>query len=178
VVFDVGGVLLEWNRRRSFPGSYPDAGLRTVMLQLSSASDWLALDRGTLDNRPRPKRIRERTSTRDRDRALLNHEKVLRPIPESLALLADLAKREVPLYCLSNMALATINYLRERHEFICRVSRYLISGEEGVVKPERKFSGSSRRFGIEPLRTFSSTIRRRTWRLPGTWVPDYSFRRC
>ncbi len=49
VIFDLGGVLLEWNPDAILEGYYSDAGARAVMkAALFKHPDWLQLDRGTL----------------------------------------------------------------------------------------------------------------------------------
>src|SRR5258706_16070538 len=49
VIFDVGGVLLEWNPGRIMEGYYADAAERAAMrAAIFLHADWLELDRGTL----------------------------------------------------------------------------------------------------------------------------------
>src|SRR5438445_5413833 len=49
VIFDLGGVVLEWNPDRILAGCYADPEMRALMkTALFLHPDWLQLDRGTL----------------------------------------------------------------------------------------------------------------------------------
>ena len=49
VVFDVGGVLLEWDPPSVIARLYPDAGTQAVIRQqMFEHPDWLEFDRGAL----------------------------------------------------------------------------------------------------------------------------------
>jgi putative hydrolase of the HAD superfamily len=52
--------------------------------------------------------------------------------------MGSLARRRVPLYCLSNMPASTFAYLRHRHRFWPVFSGIVISGEIKLMKPERE----------------------------------------
>ena len=61
VVFDVGGVLLDWNPGRILEGYYADPAERAAMKQaIFLHADWLELDRGTLSEPALLARIGER----------------------------------------------------------------------------------------------------------------------
>jgi HAD superfamily hydrolase (TIGR01509 family) len=62
----------------------------------------------------------------------------LQPKADTLALLENLAQRQVPLYCLSNMPASTFAFLRERHTFWSAFRGIVISGEIKMIKPERE----------------------------------------
>ena len=50
VIFDLGGVVLEWNPDRILASYYADPEMRTIMkTALFLHPDWLQLDRGTLN---------------------------------------------------------------------------------------------------------------------------------
>jgi putative hydrolase of the HAD superfamily len=50
VIFDLGGVLIEWNPDRILASYYADPQMRTIMkTALFLHPDWLQLDRGTLN---------------------------------------------------------------------------------------------------------------------------------
>src|SRR5882724_2564282 len=50
VIFDLGGVVIEWNPDRILAGYYADPELRAIMkTELFLHPDWVQLDRGTLN---------------------------------------------------------------------------------------------------------------------------------
>jgi HAD superfamily hydrolase (TIGR01509 family) len=139
VIFDIGGVLLDWNPDRILEGYYADPAERAVMKQaVFLHADWLALDRGALSEPQLLERIRARAG-----RALPELtglfaavRESLQPKPESVALLQALAVRGTPLYCLSNMPANTYAYLRQRFDFWALFRGIVISGAVQMVKPE------------------------------------------
>ena len=139
VIFDLGGVLLEWNPARILAGRYPERAHRDVIeREVFRHQDWLDLDRGTLDEATAIERFHRRTGfARDdlsqlmdaaRESLLLKHD--------TWALLHELRVDRVPLYCLSNMATSTFRYLQARYDVWGVFDGIVISGELGMVKPE------------------------------------------
>jgi putative hydrolase of the HAD superfamily len=152
VIFDVGGVLLDWNPGRILEGYYADPGERAAMKELIfHHPDWLALDRGELSETHVLERIGERA--RRAVPELVDLFAVIRdsllPKHDTVALLAGLAQRGVPLYCLSNMPTGIYATLRERFDFWNHFDGIVISGEIKLVKPEAAiFEHLLRRFDL------------------------------
>jgi putative hydrolase of the HAD superfamily len=139
VIFDVGGVLLDWNPGRILEGYYADAAERAAMKEaIFLHTDWLELDRGALSESALLERIAARAGRPVPELANLFEvvRESLQPKTDTLALLASLAARQVPLYCLSNMPPGTFTYLRERFEFWGLFDGIVISGEINMVKPQ------------------------------------------
>lgn len=139
VIFDVGGVLLEWDPSRILEGYYPDPALRAAMKQaIFLHSDWLELDRGALSEPELLARIAERAGRPVPELASLFEvvRESLQPKTDTVELLRSLAARRVPLYCLSNMPPGTFAYLRERFEFWGLFKGIVVSGEVKLVKPQ------------------------------------------
>jgi HAD superfamily hydrolase (TIGR01509 family) len=84
--------------------------------------------------------------------ALMQHVKEsLTPIEETLAVLHDLAQRDVPLYGLSNMSTAVFAHLRQRYTHWDLFRGIVISGEIKLIKPDRAiFDHLSQRYDLEP----------------------------
>ncbi len=141
VIFDLGGVLIEWNPDRILEGYYTDAGLRAKLKSaLFQHPDWLHFDRGTLQETELVARAAHRTG---RPRTEL--EGLLGAVRESLdakagtvELLRRLAGRGVPLYCLSNVSPDMYSYLQQRHSFWGAFRGIVTSGETRLMKPERE----------------------------------------
>ncbi len=139
VIFDVGGVLLDWNPDQLLQGYYAEPAERAAMKRaIFLHADWLEVDRGTLSEEALLARIARRLGRPVPELAGLfgTVRESLRPKLDTVALLEALAARGVPLYCLSNMPLETFTYLRERFGFWDLFRGIVISGEIRLVKPQ------------------------------------------
>jgi putative hydrolase of the HAD superfamily len=141
VIFDLGGVVLDWNPDAILEGYYSDPVARAAMKStLFKHPDWLQLDRGTLSEPEVFERLQQRTgSPAEELRGLFEAIRCsLKPKADTVALLQSLSQRQVPLYCLSNMAASTFAYLREQHAFWEAFRGIVISGEIKMAKPDRE----------------------------------------
>jgi HAD superfamily hydrolase (TIGR01509 family) len=139
VIFDVGGVLVDWNPQRILEGFYADPGTRKLLADaLFLHPDWRALDRGELSEADLVVSVSERAGRPVAElEALLDAIRAsLLPKPATIALLRSLHRQRVPLYCLSNMPVSIYAYLRVRHDFWDLFRGIVISGEVGMLKPE------------------------------------------
>lgn len=157
VIFDLGGVLLEWNPDVILEGYYSDPGARAAMkAALFKHPDWLQLDRGTLAESEALVRLQQRTGRPAKElQGLFDAVRSsLTPKADTVALLQCLSQRQVPLYCLSNMPAGTFAYLRELHAFWNVFTGIVISGEIKMAKPEREiFEYLLRRYGLSAAET-------------------------
>jgi putative hydrolase of the HAD superfamily len=140
VIFDLGGVVLEWNPDRVLENYYDDEDLRAAMkTALFLHPDWLQMDRGLLTEYDALARLKKRTQ-RPRPELIGLFEAIkssLKPKVDTVGLLERLARRHTPLYCLSNMPESTFSYVRARHDFWKMFHGIVISGEVKMLKPER-----------------------------------------
>lgn len=152
VVFDVGGVLLEWNPGRVLQAFYADELERERMKKLIFFhADWLELDRGTLSEAALLQRIGARAGRPVPELATLFEvvRDSLHPKQDTVALLGSLAARGVPLYCLSNMPSKIYAALSQRFDFWQHFDGIVISGDIRMVKPEPEiFHHLLGRFGL------------------------------
>jgi putative hydrolase of the HAD superfamily len=157
VIFDIGGVLLEWNPDAILKSHSDNAEVRaTLRTALFEHPDWLQLDRGMLTETEALARLEIRTGLPGTELAgLLDAVRAsLKPKMDTLALFESLVRRQVPLYCLSNMSAATFTYLREQHTFWDRFRGIVISGEVKMMKPEPQiFEYLLRRYDISASET-------------------------
>lgn len=139
VIFDLGGVVLEWNPDAILERYYLDLDARATMkAALFQHPDWLLLDRGALTEAEAIVRLGKRTG-RSRPELMRLFDAVrdsLRPKSDTVALIERLARQRVPLYCLSNMSASTFAYLRSRYAFWPLFRGIVISGEVKMMKPE------------------------------------------
>lgn len=139
VIFDFGGVLINWNPAEVVAGLFPDKALRlTVMQSIFRHPDWLEIDRGALSEADAILRFSDRTGL-DAD---ILHElmerirKSLTLIPETASLIHQLAESGIGVYGLSNMSVATFRLLEARYNIWSAFDGILISGDAGLVKPD------------------------------------------
>ena len=139
VIFDVGGVLLDWNPGRVLQGFYADASERERMKQLIfHHAGWLELDRGAMAEDELLQRIGERAGRPVPELQGLFEvvRDSLHPKQDTVALLGSLSARGVPLYCLSNMPSKIYATLSQRFDFWQHFDGIVISGDIRMVKPE------------------------------------------
>ena len=154
VIFDLGGVVLDWNPDLILENFYTNTDARAAMkAALFQHPDWLQMDRGVLTEPEVIARLARRTGRPAAELSGLFDavRNSLEPKPHTVALIERLARQRVPLYCLSNMPASTFAYLRERHAFWPAFSGIVISGEIKMMKPEREiFEYLLDRFDLAP----------------------------
>jgi len=139
VVFDVGGVLLEWNPPEVVARLYPDPAQQAVIRrQMFEHADWHEFDRGGLSEDEAAAHFANLTGLSiDETRALIHATREsLRPIPGTIALVEELSAKGAHLYLLSNMPASTFAYLEQRHAFFRHFRQLVISGAILLIKPD------------------------------------------
>ncbi len=139
VVFDLGGVLVDWDPRHLYRKLIADEAEMEGFLAQVCNRDWnLQQDAG----RPFSEGIVELAARHPENRVLIEAywerwpEMLGGAIDETVAILEALAARRVPLYALSNWSAETWPHARRRFAFLDRFDGLVISGFEGVAKPE------------------------------------------
>ncbi len=157
VIFDLGGVVIEWNPGRILDTYYADPDVRALMkTQLFQHPDWLQLDRGTMNEAELLARLGVRTGRPAAELSGLFNavRESLHTQPDTVALLERLHARGVPLYCLSNISSDIFAYLRERHSFWGVFRGIVISGDLKMLKPEPEiFHFLLQRYGLSAAET-------------------------
>ncbi len=152
VIFDLGGVVIEWNPDRILESYYVDHGMRAPMkAALFRHADWLDLDRGTLSEAELVRRVADRTGRPAGEiEGLLDAVRAsLHAKADTVALLERLCARAVPLYCLSNISSGMFAHLRQRHSFWGVFQGIVISGDLQLMKPEPEiFQYLLQRYGL------------------------------
>lgn len=140
VVFDLGGVVVDWNPARlleEYPG---DSEMPVALFQKGFFQEyWPEYDRGTVDQAGI---VREMSRFAGRSYAecwdfveFIKHS--LRDIPTTQCLIKELSEKGYRLFCLSNMSVEYYDYLKEREVFNYFDGR-IISALEHVIKPEKE----------------------------------------
>jgi 2-haloacid dehalogenase len=141
VVFDLGGVLIDWDPRHLYRKLFTDEAAMEQFLAEVCTSAWnLQMDRG----RPFAEAVLE-LSGRHPDHAPMiaaYHDRWLEmvtgPIRGSVAILEELAARDTRLLALSNWSTETFALVRDDpvYDFLDRFETIFVSGELRLVKPE------------------------------------------
>ena len=139
VIFDLGGVVLDWNPDQLIARFQPQVALQAAFkASLFGHADWRAFDRGGLTEPELIDRLMARLRMPRSDvLGLLDatrHSLVEKP--DTVKLIRELQRRQVPLYCLSNMPAAMYLHLQRQHTFWDAFRGIVISGEVKLMKPE------------------------------------------
>jgi 2-haloacid dehalogenase len=154
VVFDLGGVLIDWDPRHLYRRLIADEATREWFLTEVCSPAWNAeQDAG----RTWVEAVAEATARHPDQAELIRAyadrwpEMIAGDIPETVAVLEALAARGVPLYALTNWSHETFHHARARFRWLEHFRDILVSGEVGMKKPDpRIFRLMLERIGVEP----------------------------
>lgn len=154
VVFDLGGVLIDWNPRHLYRKLVADEACMEWFLAEVCSPAWNAeQDAG----RSWLEAVAEAKGRHPAHAALIEAyaarwpEMIKGDIPESVAVLEALAARDVPLYALTNWSHETFHHARARFAWLEHFRDILVSGDVGIKKPDaRIFRLMLERIGVEP----------------------------
>ena len=158
VVFDLGGVLVDWNPEYLYAKLIPDDAERRAFLDNVCTLEWnYAMDAGLSVREEVAKLAAQRPEQADLINAWWDRwpEMLGDEIPGTRAIAERIAASGMPLYALTNwsaetwpLGLAGFPFLGELFDGI------VVSGDEGVAKPDpRLFAILSDRYGLEPTTT-------------------------
>ena len=157
VVFDIGGVLLDWNPRYLYRKLIDDEAELDRFLDEVCTMEWHdALDRG----KPAELSCTELAAAHPEHKELIwawtrrSEEMISGPIPDAVQLLGELKAAGVPCYALTNMELETYPLRLERFPFMRWFDGTVVSAFEGVAKPDAEiFERLLSRFELTPAST-------------------------
>jgi 2-haloacid dehalogenase len=157
VIFDLGGVLIDWNPRHLYRTLFDDAAEMEAFLRDVCAPSWnLEQDRG----RPWAQAIAELSAAHPDKADLIAAyrgrwmEMLAGPIHGTVAILEALHAAGVPLYALTNWSAETYPIAEELYGFLGRFRGVVVSGRIGLVKPDAAiYAHTIDRFGVVPGRT-------------------------
>ncbi len=157
VLFDLGGVLVDWNPRHLYRRLFVDERAMEGFLATVCTPAWNEeQDLG----RPFAEGVRLLTERHphwaEEIRAFdACWEEMLKgPIAGSVALLGGLRERGIALFALTNWSAEKFAVSRARFAFFEWFGGIMVSGEERLKKPDpRIFRLAARRFGLDPAAT-------------------------
>jgi 2-haloacid dehalogenase len=153
VVFDLGGVLLDWNPRHLYRKLFAgdEAAMEHFLCSVCTHEWNRCQDAGRSFAEGARLLKAEHPDKADLIDAYGGRfdEMIAGPIAGSVEILAELRDRRIPLYGLTNWSAETYPPARERYAFLSWFRGILVSGEIGVIKPDpRIFDLLIERFGI------------------------------
>jgi 2-haloacid dehalogenase len=153
VVFDLGGVLIDWNPRYLYRTLFDDEAEMEAFLSEVTTQEWNAQqDAG----RPWSEAVEELVALHPGRRELIEAywhrwpETLGGPIEGTVSILGELKANGVRTYALSNWSTETFPLARPRFPFLEWFDGILISGEAKLIKPDpRIFAHLLEKFGLE-----------------------------
>jgi 2-haloacid dehalogenase len=158
VVFDLGGVLIDWDPRHLYRQIFADPVEMEDFLARICTMDWhRAHDLGAdvTESCRRLAALHPGQEEMIMAWAERGEEMAAGQIDSTVAVLAELKAAGVRCYALSNMEPDTFLIRRARFPFMEWFDGHVISGIEGAAKPGRRiFEILLGRYGLEPAATF------------------------
>ena len=153
IIFDFGNVLVKWEPERVYAEYFGDEAKTWWFLRHVADNDWrLRIDAGESQNAciaelqsKFPEYSEAIAIYRDRWREMLTGE-----MPGMRQLLHELQAANYHLYGLTNWSMETFPEAREHFDILQMIDRYVVSGAEGLVKPDhRLFQVLLDRYGLK-----------------------------
>lgn len=138
IIFDIGGVLLDWDPRYVYRDIFPQIDHMEWFLENVCSTDWnLQQDKGRSFNegmhvlkKQYPKFENEIDVFWKRWSEMVKGE-----INGTVAILREL-KKNYEIYGLTNWSFETFPLVKNRFDFIADFDGIIVSGEEGYIKPD------------------------------------------
>jgi 2-haloacid dehalogenase len=156
VVFDLGGVLIDWDPRHLYRKLFADneAAMEDFLATVCTREWHRHHDAGRSYAEGARLLKAEHPDKAELIDAFGNREGEMMagPIVGTVEILQELRDREVPLFALSNWPAESFPHARERFDFLGWFRGILVSGEIGAIKPDpRIYQALIGRFAIDPL---------------------------
>jgi 2-haloacid dehalogenase len=158
VVFDLGGVLIDWNPRHLYRKLFAgdQAGMEHFLATVCTQEWHRHHDSGRsfAEGARLLKAIHPDKAELIDAFGARQAEMIAGPIAEGVEILRALHQQGIPLYALSNWPAEVFPDVCRRFDFLGWFRGILISGEVGVIKPDpRIYALLLERFGLDPQRT-------------------------
>lgn len=158
MVFDIGGVLLDWNPDYLYRELIPDAGQREHFLTNVATPEWnLQMDAG----RTWAEAVAELTSLHPEHREWIEAYdtgwlKMVGGLIEGTSeVLGELRALGVPTYALTNFSAEKWEIAKEAFPILAGFTGEVVSGTEQTVKPDEKiYRILIERYDLDPARSF------------------------
>lgn len=140
VIFDLGGVLIDWDPRHLYRKLFDGEGaaMEAFLSRICSPAWNAQMDRG----KPFAEAVAELSAIYPEHEELIAayhgrwEEMIGGSYEPAVAVLAEVRQAGYPLYALSNWSAETFPLMRRRYEFLSWFDSITLSGEVGSAKPE------------------------------------------
>jgi 2-haloacid dehalogenase len=153
-VFDLGGVLIDWNPRYLYRKLFQHEADMEHFLANICTTEWnLHQDAGrTFAEACAALKLEHPTNAQMIDAWFERFDEMMAgPIVGTVDILAELREQEVPIYALSNWSAETFPFAQKRFEFLHWFRAIFLSAEVRLVKPDpRIFTRFCERFCLSP----------------------------
>lgn len=139
IVFDLGGVLIDWDPRHLYRKIFADQQEMEAFLRDVCSPAWNAQTDGETSFQDAIEElIPQFPAYASQIRAYFSRweEMVAGIYPETVQILAELREAGYPLAALSNWSSETFPIVNARYEFLDWFSPLIISGQVGLIKPD------------------------------------------
>jgi 2-haloacid dehalogenase len=140
VIFDLGGVLLDWDPRHLYRGLFPgdETAMEDFLATVCNSAWNVQQDAGRLVAEACALLKAEHPDKGELiDAYYARHlDMIAGPVEGTVEILAELRERDTKLYFLSNYSAETYPVALGRYEFLSWFAGGVVSGEHGVVKPD------------------------------------------
>lgn len=140
VIFDFGGVLVDWNPRYLYRDYFQEESEMEAFLRTVCTDEWnIEQDRGR--SLAEGTRLLQEQFPEFHSMIQLYYDKwevmLLGDIPETVSMLYQL-KKKFNIYGLTNWSAETITIAYERFSFFKEFNGIVVSGEEKMIKPDKR----------------------------------------
>lgn len=157
IVFDLGGVLIDWNPRYLYRKVFDNESNMETFLSTICTPDWNEQqDAG----RPIAEAVEERTAQwpEHADLIRLYYDRWIEMVggafEETVDILEDLYQQDIPLYALTNWSAETFPLVLNDFPFFERFEGIVVSGNEKLKKPDpRLYRVLLDRYQLDPNKT-------------------------
>ncbi len=141
VVFDLGGVLIDWDPRHLYGKLFDGEEAMELFPREVCNGAWNEKqDAGRTLSEATETLIAEHPDKAKMIRAYYDRwpEMIAGSLPRTVAVLADLKEAGIPLFSLTNWSAETFPIALGRFDFLHWFDDIVVSGAEGVIKPDRR----------------------------------------
>lgn len=155
VVFDLGGVLIDWNPEYLYRKFFGDdaAGMRRFLDEICTPLWNAEQDGGRSLAEATDLLVRQHPQERDLIEAFYGRweEMLGGPIAGTVRILAELREANVPLYSLTNWSAETFPIAQRLYDFLGWFRGIAVSGKLNMKKPDRRiYEYLASTYGIDP----------------------------
>ena len=157
IIFDMGGVLVDFNPERMMSRHFPSELHETIKKETFLSAEWKEMDKGTIEVKDAvdimcsrlPEKLREEAA-----KMIIDHDTEMPPIEEMYPVVEALYNSGYSIYLLSNCPMWLYEF--SEHIPVFRFFKgYIVSAEYKCIKPDKElYFRLFEKFNIEPSECF------------------------